>query len=327
MARRELTPAQLAIVQAVRPHIDRTVLVACSGGPDSTALTLGAAHVADKLGFRVRVGIIDHGLQPGSAQVAEAVADRFAARGLECIVRRVTVGEGSSMEAEARAARYAGLIEISGGDPVLLGHTLDDQAETVLLGLSRGSGIRSLAGMAPISLRDGVELRRPLLGLRRATTVHACVGWGIETWSDPHNLMDEFARVRIRRSVLPLLDEHLGPGVPEALARTALLARADADLLDDLAADLRARATEGADLDIDVLAKAPDALSGRALMEWLRAGGVEPGHTHVNAVRGLIDNWHGQKGIDLPGGRRAVRTGRFLRLITVAGDIPTDDRS
>ncbi len=315
MARRELTPAQLAVVQAVRAFVDRQVLVACSGGPDSTALALAAAYVAERAGVRIRAGIIDHGLQDGSDVVAAQASARLSGRGLSCQVLRVEVGEGPSLEAAARQARHRGLAQLAQGDPVLLGHTLDDQAETVLLGLARGSGVRSLAGMAPISVRDGVELRRPLLGLHRATTVHACVGWGIETWADPQNLVEDFTRVRVRRSVLPLLDEYLGPGIPEALARTATLARADADLLDHLARELAGQAVGEAGVDVEVLAKAPDALSGRVLLGWLRQGGVvEPGFTHLRAVRSLIDDWHGQKGIDLPGGLCVVRRGGTLVL-------------
>lgn len=314
MARKVLSPAQLEITQAIRPHLSAAVLIACSGGPDSTALALGAAHVAKKIGVNVRVGIIDHGIQEITEQIAQETAERLAARGIECEIKRVVVGSGPSMEAQAREARYAGLLEMAAGDPILLGHTLDDQAETVLLGLARGSGTRSLAGMAPVSKRAGSELRRPLLSIRRATTVRACADWGIETWSDPQNMQTEFTRVNIRRHVLPFLDEKLGPGIPEALARTSDLARADADLLDSLAAELRAQAAEGETLAVATLQAAPVALATRVLLNWLRDAGAEPGHSHIQEVRTLIDDWHGQKGIDIPGGIRVIRKGKKLAL-------------
>ena len=138
-------------------------------------------------------------------------------------------------EAAARTARYAALQSEAAGRQatIWLGHTLDDQAESVLLGLARGSGPRSLAGMAA---RTG-RLVRPLLGLRRSVTEQACAELDLDPWRDPHNDDPRFARVRVRRTVLPTLEAELGPGVAEALARTAALVRDDADLLDGLAAE------------------------------------------------------------------------------------------
>jgi tRNA(Ile)-lysidine synthase len=178
---------------------------------------------------------------------------------------------------------------------VLLGHTLDDQAETVLLGLARGSGIRSLAGMA---VRSG-RLLRPLLGLRRAVTEQACVELGLQPWSDPHNADPSYARVRVRRDALPALETALGPGIAEGLARTAALARNDADLLDTLAAE----ADPGTDtLDCAELMTRPAALRTRVIRRWLlRHGALEATATHVAAVDTLVTRWHGQGKIHLPG--------------------------
>ena len=209
------------------------VLVACSGGPDSVALAAATRAV------RVRVGavVVDHGLRPEARrEVAEATAGWLREQGLDpVLVRSATVVEdGDGLEAAARDARYRALVHHAVvGDrrgAVLLGHTRDDQAETVLLGLARGSGLRSLAGMP----RERGVFRRPLLDLPRET-VHAAVPAGAPLVDDPHNRDDRFARARVRHTVLPMLERELGPGIAAALARTADLARADADALAELA--------------------------------------------------------------------------------------------
>ena len=251
MARRALGPAALAVVQAVEQVASGSLLVACSGGADSLALAAAARVVGARRGLSVRAVVVDHGLQPGSdevaarvvSQLAQGVADvsmtairpQLAPMEVAVVAVRVeAVGEG--VEAAARRARYQALESAAApGELVLLGHTLDDQAETVLLGLARGSGTRSLAGMPA---RRGPFVR-PLLGLRRATTRAACADFGLEPWEDPHNEAPGFARARVRHRVLPVLEAELGPGIAEALARTAALARADADLLDELAAQAR----------------------------------------------------------------------------------------
>ncbi|MCA0296418.1 MAG: tRNA lysidine(34) synthetase TilS [Actinobacteria bacterium] len=310
MARRALGPAALQVVQAVEAVLDGPAVVACSGGPDSLALAGAAAVVAQRRGVAVRAVVVDHCLQEGSSRVATRVADQLAALGLPATVLTVTVDPGSDgPEAAARRARYDALETDAGDDPVLLGHTLDDQAETVLLGLARGSGTRSLAGMPP---RRG-RFVRPLLGLRAATTRQACAELGLEPWLDPHNGEDRFARVRVRERVLPLLETELGPGVAEALARTADLLRADADLLDAQAAEARA-AQPGADLDCRWLASLPDALRGRVLRDWLReAGAADLGAAHLAAVGALVTDWHGQRWAEAPG-VRVRRDGGALRV-------------
>ncbi len=209
--------------------------MALSGGADSLALAAATAFEAPKLGLAVRSVTVDHALQPGSAEAAADAAAAATALGIDAAVVRVTVGGDGGPEAAARDARYRALAEAAQATPgtvaVLLGHTLDDQAETVLLGLARGSGASSLAGMAP-ARRDeatGVRWLRPLLAVRRDTARAACAAAGLTPWDDPHNTDSRFARVRVRERVLPVLESELGPGVAEALARTAEQLREDAE--------------------------------------------------------------------------------------------------
>jgi len=233
----------------------------------------------------------------------------------------VTVGRDGGMEAAARTARYAALREASQRWPVLLGHTLDDQAETVLLGLARGSGGRSIHGMRGWDPPWG----RPLLGVRRATTRQLCTDLRIEVYDDPHNAAPEFTRVRLRHEVLPLLEEVLGGGVVAALGRTADQLRDDGEVLDELATDLLARARlrnpagrraadlgadvlASADLDADVLAAAPPALRRRAVRSWLlEAGATAVTATHLYAIDELVVRWRGQGGVAVGGGSPGVR--------------------
>ncbi|MGW3567454.1 tRNA lysidine(34) synthetase TilS [Streptomyces sp. NPDC000941] len=215
------------------------VLVACSGGADSMALASALAFEAPKLGVRAGGVTVDHGLQDGSEARAAEVAERLRLLGLEpveCI--GVSVGRDGGPEAAARDARYAALdaaAERHGAVAVLLGHTRDDQAETVLLGLARGSGIRSLSGMAQVSGAGG-RYRRPFLRLDRQTVRRACLAQSLPVWDDPHNVDPAYTRSRVRHEALPILEKALGKGVVEALARTAQLSRDDADALDAWAA-------------------------------------------------------------------------------------------
>ena len=243
-------PAVAAVRRAVRAALDALpapvraapLLVACSGGADSTALLAAARAVAPG---RVHVAVIDHGLQEGSAERSAALVADLVAQGVPAAVHAVVVDGGGGLEAAARRARYGALrtARPHPDSPVLLGHTLDDQAETVLLGLGRGSGARSLAGMRTW---DPPWLR-PLLGLRRADTAAACRSQGLTFWDDPHNVDPRFTRVRLRSEVLPLLEEVLGGGVAEALARTAAQLRDDGEALDAAARDVLARAAAADD--------------------------------------------------------------------------------
>ena len=258
--------------------------------------------------------VVDHRLQPGSGEQTERAAAQLSALGyLDVVVRVAEPGPaGLGPEGAARAARYAVLdAEADRHDAVvLLGHTLDDQAETVLLGLARGSGPRSLAGMAAVAGR----YRRPLLGLRRSCTRQACAELGLRPWSDPQNADPRFTRVRVRDRVLPVLEAELGGAVAPALARTAELAREDADLLDRLAAELYPKLCpdEGGPV-CALLLEAPRALRSRVLKGWLtEAGAGDVGAAHIGRVEALVTDWHGQRWVDVPGLRVARQDGRLI---------------
>ena len=314
-----LDPAVAAVRLAVRRTLEPVggpVVAACSGGADSLALLAGTVFEARAKGLPVLGLTVDHGLQPDSAEVAACVVEQMAAIGAtETMTARVTVtADGQGPEAAAREARYAVLEEVAdrvGAEVVLLGHTLDDQAETVLLGLARGSGTRSLAGMRPAF----DVFRRPLLGLTRAQTEAACRAEGLEWWTDPHNSDPGYARVRVRDVVLPTLERELGPGVAAALARTAAMARADTETLDALADDFVAehagQSAEGRPtLPVRELGAAPAAVRTRALrLVALRAGApaAELTHGHVLALDELVTAWRGQSWVELPGPVRVRR--------------------
>lgn len=318
MARKELGPASLTVAQAVRASladVSGPVVLGVSGGVDSLALAAGVAWAQRRLPVHATAVVVDHQLQPGSDDVARRAAQQCRDLGLAAVIETVdVVRTAAGLEADAREARRAALLSHDG--PVLLGHTLDDQAETVLLGLARGSGTRSLAGMAPVAGR----IRRPLLGVRRATTEAACSEQGLDAWCDPHNRSDEFARVRVRGTIMPLLEQELGPGIAEALARTAVLTRADADALDDLAdAVIRDAGLVHDVLPVAVLEPLAPAIASRVLRRWLLArGAVEPGATHVDAVARLVTAWHGQGPIHVPG-LQVVRDGSALRAVQCPG--------
>ncbi|NED99390.1 tRNA lysidine(34) synthetase TilS [Phytoactinopolyspora halotolerans] len=313
-------------VRAELAHVgDGCVLVACSGGADSLALAAALAAEARRVGVAAGGVTVDHGLQQDSARRARNVGATLVAMGLDPVESlHVRIARGpSGPEGDARRARYSALQAAAArhrAAAVLLGHTLDDQAETVLLGLARGSGARSLAGMAP---RTGV-FRRPLLRLSRRT-VRAAVPDGVEPWEDPHNADAAYARARVRHRVLPALEAELGPGMTEALARTAHLLRADADALDTLAHEAKEAATVGpaehtatagsVGYDVTALASSPRAVRWRVL----RAAALEAGcggsdltAAHVESIDALISEWHGQKGVDLPGAIRVTRSGGAL---------------
>ncbi|WP_244931192.1 tRNA lysidine(34) synthetase TilS [Nocardioides sp. W7] len=317
-------PAVAAVRRGVRRSLadldpGRTVLVACSGGADSLALLSGTVAEGRRAGLRVVGATVDHGLQSGSAEHAERVVEQMAGLGVdETVGARVQVDEGGiGPEAAARRARYAVLEELArhfDAAAVLLGHTRDDQAETVLLGLARGSGGRSLAGMR----RAFDRYRRPLLDVPRADTVTACQVEGIEFWQDPHNSDPAYTRVRVRHTVLPVLEEQLGPGVAATLARTADQLRTDMDFLDDLAEAAHARIADADGvLPVAGLAAEPDAVRRRVLRIAALAAGApaaELFHEHVLALDALVTDWHGQRWIDLPGHLRGRRVDGGLRV-------------
>ncbi|MEV0721262.1 tRNA lysidine(34) synthetase TilS [Micromonospora purpureochromogenes] len=327
-----LAPPVAAIRIAVRRALtalpaDGPVLVACSGGADSLALAAATAFVAPRLGRRAGLVTVDHGLQEGSAGRAEAVARWAVEAGLDPVeVVPVTVaGRPGGPEAAAREARYQALVDTARrhrAAALLVGHTRDDQAETVLLALARGAGPRGLAGMPERRELDGVPLLRPLLDVTRDDTRKACAALGLTPWEDPHNADPSYARARVRNDVLPVLLRALGPGVLDNLARTARLVAADTAALDDLAAAALAapagvRAVDGG-LSVAALAALAPAVRTRVLHAWARelgASGAALSHRHVAALDALVTDWRGQGATHLPGGLRvARRAGRLLRV-------------
>lgn len=339
----ETAAARLAVREALA-DLDpgALVLVACSGGADSLALALATAFVAERAGLRAAAVCVDHRLREHSADEAARVAATCRELGLDPALTRAVrsdelAGRGGP-EGAARSARYRVLEETAaelGAAAVLLGHTLDDQAETVLLGLARGSGARSLAGMRA---RTGLW-RRPLLTLRRSDTEAVCRAAGLEWVRDPTNAADgpwrtadggPLRRAAVRDRVMPALTEALGPGVPEALARTADQLRRDADHLDAEAAELLAASRAGEPstaepsmvaeivLDIETLAAAHAALRSRALHTAALASGCAPGAlaaVHVEALDALVTRYRGQGEVALPGGVAAVRDCGRLRFL------------
>jgi len=311
--------AVAAIRRAVRASISTVhfpIRVAASGGADSLALAAAVAFVARRDGYGPVGGVtVDHGLQPGSAQRAQATAGLLTELGLQPVqIVKVTVGTEGGPEAAARTARYAALRNnlIHNGGCVALGHTRDDQAETVLLGLGRGSGPRSIAGMRTYQ----EAWWRPFLDIPRATTVKACEALGLPVWDDPHNHDPAYRRVRLRYEVLPLLDDVLGGGTSAALARTAALLREDLDALDGIAQrwQIEQRAT-GEILPAAGLADLPAAVRVRVLRLWLASRHVpDLGSVHLEEAARLITDWHGQGPVALPGGFSLTRTSGTLTL-------------
>ncbi|MGW0967936.1 tRNA lysidine(34) synthetase TilS [Streptomyces sp. NPDC002516] len=295
------------------------VLVACSGGADSMALASALAFEAPKLGIRAGGITVDHGLQPGSELRADEVVLRLGELGLDPAESiAVTVGRDGGPEAAARDARYAALdsaAERHGATAILLGHTRDDQAETVLLGLARGSGIRSLSGMAAVSGADG-RYRRPFLHLDRQTARKACMVQSLPVWDDPHNADPAYTRSRLRHEGLPALEKALGKGVVEALARTAQLSRDDADALDAWASQAEASVRDAAGLlECAKLYALPPAVRRRILRRAAIEAGAPAGSLfarHIEEIDRLITGWRGQGAINLPGKVVAQRQGGRL---------------
>jgi tRNA(Ile)-lysidine synthase len=293
------------------------VLVALSGGPDSLGLTAALAFEATKCGVRAGAVIVDHGLQSDSAAVARVAADHARNLGLAPVVieRVAVVDSGAGPEADARDARYAAFDRAArevGALAVLLGHTRDDQAETVLLGLARGSGARSASGMRALSRRGDLLILRPLLNVARETVAQSCIDMELDPWVDPHNSDVRFARVRVRTDVLPLLEREIGPGVAEALARTASQLAVDADALDAFASNARMLARRASALDVVTLQGLHAAVRTRAIRMWLvDLGAGDLTSTHIDSVDALITDWSGQEGIDVPGLRVSRADGRL----------------
>ena len=317
-----MTMAVPAVRNAVRTWLEKfeagdKVLVAISGGADSLALAHALSIEAKPLAITVLGITVDHQLQPGSKAQAENVVNKLSAMNLNCFVKKVEVNIKDGLEASARTARYKALNEMALSEnavAVFLGHTQDDQAETVLLGLARGSGTRSLSGMAA---HTGIYVR-PFLELTRETTENYCKESDLSFWKDPHNEDLQFARVRVRVQALPILEKTIGPGISEALARSSHLLREDADALDHWA-QREALQLDLADLECAHLEAMPKAIRTRVLRMAIYAQGAPSGSVtaeHVSVIEALITAWSGQGATNLPGGVKVERISGRLSLST-----------
>jgi tRNA(Ile)-lysidine synthase len=305
--------ALVALRSAVRASLEKfspgdVVLVAVSGGADSLALAEAAKLEGEKLTLKIIGVTVDHQLQSGSAAQAAKVVSQLS---IPCLIEKVSVQITDGLEASARRARYAALDKCAKENSavaVLLGHTKDDQAETVLLGLARGSGARSLSGMAD---ENGIYLR-PFLNITREQTLSACKELNLEPWNDPHNDDPSFLRVRVRKEVLPIMERELGPGVKDALVRSAQLLRDDADALDAIAADFW---DSDKSLEIEPLKKLAKAVRTRVIRLALFESGISQlSAEQVGQVEALISNWKGQGEVSLPSGVKVSRISGRLTL-------------
>lgn len=317
-----MTSALPDLRNAVRPFLENltagdSAIVAVSGGADSLALAYALIKEAPELAITLIAVTVDHQLQTGSADQAKKVQAQLQAMGYqEVIIEKVSVVEKSGIEADARTARYCALDAIAnafGASQVFLGHTRDDQAETVLLGLARGSGTRSLSGMATLN----GKYARPFLQLTRVQTVAACEEAALTPWNDPHNVNEEFSRVRVRNKVMPVMEEEIGPGISAALARSAAILRDDADALDEMAQAVISR-VDLSDLDCAALAELPRAIRSRLLRAAIYAAGAPNGSVsadHLFSVEALVTSWRGQGEVSLPGGVKVARISGRLSLL------------
>lgn len=305
--------ALVALRSAVRATLEKfaagdVILVAVSGGADSLALAEVAKIEGDKLALKI-IGItIDHQLQNGSDEQAKKVVSQIS---IPCLIEKIKVEITDGLEASARRARYVALEKCAKENnavAILLGHTKDDQAETVLLGLARGSGARSLSGMSEV---NGIYCR-PFLEITRAQTVQACAELKLEPWHDPHNDDESFLRVKVRKNVLPKMEQELGPGIRDALSRSAQLLRDDADALDNLAKEFW---DHDKSLAIEELTKLSKAVRTRVLRLALFESGISQlSAEQVAQVEALISNWKGQGEVSLPSGVKVSRISGRLTL-------------
>ena len=332
------------------------VLVACSGGRDSMALAAVSHIVCTSMGCGAV--IVDHGLQAGSEQVASEAADRCHALGLgPVIMRNATVqARGEGLEAAARQARYDELCAAaheSGAIAVLLAHTMDDQAETVLIGLLRSRGVDALAGMPQVFTRSGATFARPLLTLTRAETTGICEDLGVEYWDDPTNgdavdgeLPDDYPlRSRVRHDLLPAIERFAGFNVTRHFAESAQLARMDKEYLDQRSDEVMGEAVAAVDwpassaavstdtpracaaddtndsghgiglmIGVKRIAREPEAIRLRVIAHALSQAGVNASAAQIAAIDRLVVDWHGQGGVSLPRGYSANRKKHVIRV-------------
>lgn len=311
-----MVDATVALRNAVKPFILQleagdSFLVAVSGGADSLALAAALFIEAQPLALNPIAITIDHQLQDNSHLQAERVVQQMKELGyVQVLTKKVLVNLESGLESGARDARYEALAksaEETQAQKIFLGHNRDDQAETVLLGLARGSGARSLSGMA---VENGKYIR-PLLAITRDEIEQACKEWNLDFWSDPHNFNSDFTRVKVRQEVLPYLEANLDPGISRALVRSAALLRDDADALDAWAD------REATDLDCDRLAALPRAIRTRIIRKAALGAGATSGQLtfeQIGAIDAMICAWKGQGAVSLAGGVKVERISGRLSL-------------
>ncbi len=316
------TPALLELRQAVRFWFEKLepnskVCVGVSGGADSLALAVAAKLEANNFNIDLIAVIVDHGLQEQSAEVASLTAKKLKVIGYEDIfIGKANVQLVDGLEASARRARYKVFeqaMETFSATTFLLGHTKNDQAEGVLLGLARGSGTKSLSGMQEVT----GSYVRPFLNINRSTTEAACIEAGIEYWNDPHNLSSEFSRVRVRQNILPLIEREIGPGIIDALSRSAKILREDASALDEWADSVFAQINP-TDIEISTLAILPIAVRSRVLRKAIYAAGAPAGSisaSHLEPIEAFVSDWRGQGHTSLPGGVKVCRISGRLSLL------------
>ena len=294
------------------------ILLAVSGGADSLLLAAATNLEAIKVGIQLSALVVDHQLQNGSGEVALGAQKKLIELGItEAKISQVEVISNVSnggTEAAARRARYEALdaeADRIGAVAIFLGHTEDDLAETVLLGLARGSGTRSLSGMA---FHVGRYVR-PFLELTRAQVLSACKESGIEFWSDPQNEELSFARVRVRNEILPKMEKEIGPGISKALARTSRILREDADALDLIAGDIFASLADPAEIPIESISELPIAVRKRVIKRAIEAMGAPTlSAEQILEVDALVGAWKGQGAVALAGGITARRDSGRLTL-------------
>jgi tRNA(Ile)-lysidine synthase len=315
------TPALLEVRRAVRVWLETfeansKVCIGVSGGADSLALAIATMLEADSFGIDLVAVIVDHGLQEESAEISVKTRSKLEKLGYKDIfLGRANIKMVDGLEASARRARYQifhQALDTYGAKYFFLGHTKNDQAEGVLLGLARGSGTRSLSGMQEVN----GEFIRPFLGTNRETTEAACIEAGVDFWIDPHNSNLEFTRVKIREKILPLIEEEIAPGAIDALARSATILGQDADALDGWA-DRVFEQINPADIAISTLTELPIAIRSRVLRRAIYALGAPDGSisaAHLAPIEALVSDWRGQGHTSLPGGVKVGRISGRLSL-------------
>ncbi|MGA0083315.1 MAG: tRNA lysidine(34) synthetase TilS [Candidatus Nanopelagicales bacterium] len=294
------------------------ILVACSGGADSLALAWTSQVVTKRIGLNLIAVIIDHQLIKESSQVAQDAKKKCEDFGIEkVVIKQIEVkDDNDGLEAAARKARYEAFEESVNefnAKAVLLAHTQDDQAETMLMRLTRGSGAKSLSAMKEVS---GKYLR-PFLHIRKQVLVDALEKENISYWQDPANTNYKFLRAKVRHELMPKLIEVLGDSAIDSLDRTSGLLKEDNEALESIALESYEKLNK--ELKVQELEKLPTAIRKRVIKIAALNSGVTPGpfsFEHIEAIDALVTNWHGQGNVDLPGFIQASRVDQTIRFIS-----------